>query len=341
MSADLERVGVVFVAYGPQPLLRRAVEACLESTGVALEIVIVDNGVPDDEALAGLESERVRVIGEGINLGFAAGCNFGAAHLHSDYIAFINTDAIVEPEALVQLSRSLHDPEVGIASASLRLAGDPDRMNAAGLDVHPLGLGWCRGFADLASEHPVISEVAAASGAAMALRRDVFTDLGGFDETYFAYYEDIELSHRARLMGFRVIFVPAAIVHHAYAFDTHASKFYLLESNRLITVLSVYRARTLALLAIPLLAQEVALLASSIGGGWSNAKRRSLGSVFRRRAQIREKRRGLQSGRVVDDREFVAMFATRVQPENRPLSHLERLAQSPFIWYWSFARRLV
>jgi GT2 family glycosyltransferase len=236
----LPRVTAVVVAFGNEATLPESVQALLGSIGVSSDVVVVHNGCTD----GGVETIRrwsgVQLIEPGKNLGFAEGCNVGAAEAHGDHVAFVNPDAVVQPDMLARLAEIAADPTVGIASASLRLAEDPERINSAGNPVHFLGFSWCGGLGDQAADHTDSHDVASASGAAMLVRREVWDTIGGFAPEYFAYYEDTELSLRCWQRGLRVVFEPAAIVTHRYEVSRHDRKLYLVERNRLIGVLTLY-----------------------------------------------------------------------------------------------------
>ncbi|MEA2702425.1 MAG: hypothetical protein QOD63_370, partial [Actinomycetota bacterium] len=192
----MRRVSVVIPAFGDDPWLERAVRSVLESTGVEADAVVVDNGA-DPAAVARLaEVAGVTVVRPGTNLGFAGGCNAGAAVAAGDVVAFLNQDAVLDPGALRALAAVACRPDVGIATASIRLADDPDTLNSAGNPLHFLGFGWAGGYGEPAAAHDEACDVLAASGTGMALRAEVWAALGGFAEEYFAYLEDTELSLR-------------------------------------------------------------------------------------------------------------------------------------------------
>ena len=130
-------VSAVVLAYGPEPLLSRCVEALLADPGV--DVVVVDNGCTSDSVEQVAGREGVTVLRPGRNLGFPAGANLGARSARADVIAFVNSDVVVRPGAVAALARAVADPTVGIACASVRLL---DRVQGPGLEVRvrfPLG----------------------------------------------------------------------------------------------------------------------------------------------------------------------------------------------------------
>src|SRR5665647_2881875 len=173
-----------------------------------------------------------------------------------------------------------------------------------------------------ASAHASACDVASASGAGLVVRRALWEQLGGFPAAFFAYQEDVELSWRVWQAGLRVRYVPDAVVVHHYEFSRNDLKMYLLERNRLLFVLTCYGSRTLALLALPLLAFEVAMGAVALTQGWGRQKARGWVWVVRHLRWIRARRRLVQGSRVVPDhphRALVRLWTDRFDPAAIPL----------------------
>ncbi len=180
----------VVLAYGEQPFIHDVVDRVLASTGVAAHVVVVDNGCTSPSLEPLRDRPGVTLLEPGTNTGFTGGCNLGAAAATTDFLAFVNSDALVEPGALAELVAVAARPEVGIASASLRLAETPELLNSAGNPVHVLGLSWAGHLGEPAADHPTEERIPSCTGAAIAVRREVWDALGGFTEEFFAYCED-------------------------------------------------------------------------------------------------------------------------------------------------------
>lgn len=340
-STRLPDVSAVIVAFGDEPWLEGCVHSCLEQRGVAVEVVLVDNGCTDG-AVDRLEgAPGVRVIRPGRNLGFAAGCNLGAANSTAPVLAMVNPDTQPAPGSLAELARVATLPEVGVATCSLRLASDPELLNSAGNEVHFLGLSWSGAFEEPAADHDRQRDVLAASGAGMAIRRELWVQMGGFVEALFAYQEDAELSLRCWQRGLRVVYVPESVIVHRYEFSRNPQKFFLLDRNRLMVVLTLYQRRTLVMLAPLLLLQELAMFPVAVAQGWLPQRLRSVGWILRHVRMIRDRRAWVARQRVVGDDALAPMMATVVQPGNLPLPSWAVTVQSPFVWWWAVVRRLL
>lgn len=310
------RVTAIMLAHGPEPWLADAVEAVLASTGVRVDLVLVDNGTTSP-AIDGIKGEPdVRILRPAENTGYAGGCQLGAAEATGEYLAFVNSDAIVAPPALAALAAVAGQPGVGAAMGSVRLADTPELINTAGNPLHFAGLCWAGGNGEPANRYAVRRHVPSVSGCCFVVPRSVWQRLGGFAPEYFAYYEDAELSLRMWQQGLTVEYVPEAVVWHHYEFSRNDAKYYLVERNRLITVLTTYQARTLLLLAPVLALTEAAMLAAALAGGWVRPKLRGWAWLWGNRGWLRARRRRLQAVRTVGDRQVAELMTGRFDATN-------------------------
>jgi GT2 family glycosyltransferase len=296
-------------------------------------VIVVDNGGDADVP------EGVRLISPTKNLGFAAGCNLGARQATGDALVFLNPDTVVARGGLTELVRPLEDPTIGIVSARLRLLDRPELLNSAGNEVHVTGIAWAGLYGEPAERVTELRDVAFPTGAAMAIRREVFEELGGFTEKLFMYQEDLILGWRVRLRGLRVVVAPGADVYHEYDFARHASKHYLLERNRLVFVLSSYSPRLLLLLSPVLLSTEAALLALALKEGWARDKLAGWGWLIRNARWLRRHRRETQRLRRVRDRELADYLSPTLAPAMIPVPSPVRAINPLVARYWKLVKK--
>jgi len=334
------RVTAVVLAFGESPHLVDAVTTLLDSRDVDLEVIVVDNGGAG-AALAQLRPfDGVRIIGDGRNLGYTGGVNLGASSAAGDHLAFVNSDAIVAPDALSALVAALADDEVALASGSVRLADRPELINSAGNPVHYSGLSWAGGLGTPASQWPA-ADITAASGALMMTRTSTWQELGGLYEPMFAYMEDTELSLRCWQRGWRVRYVPEAVATHHYEFSRHARKFQLLERNRLLMVATLWPARLLMVAAPVLVGLELAMTLVALRDGWLRHKATGWLWLWRHRREVIARRRDLRAARVIDDRAFAALLVGDVTPGEGLGLTVPALARTASRAYWRLVRRLL
>jgi GT2 family glycosyltransferase len=270
------------------------------------EVVVVDNVSHDGTAgVARRVAADARVVESGANLGFAGGCALGARESRAPLLLFLNPDVVPAEGSLDALRACAAERPGWGAWQALVTMPDERHVNTAGNVVHYVGIGWAgdlgRAVADVAPEP---HDVGFASGAALAIRREAWDAVGGFDPRFFMYAEDLDLSLRLRLAGWGVGVVPAARVAHEYEFAKGDYKWFYLERNRWWTVLGTYPAPVLALLAPALAAFELAVVATAWRGGWLRAKLRAQVAVLRELPAILRRRRAVQATRVIATADF-------------------------------------
>ncbi|KQZ90649.1 hypothetical protein ASD62_16500 [Phycicoccus sp. Root563] len=286
----MSTLSVVVVGYGDEPDLPACLAAIRRELAEGDDVVLVDNGVTALPDLTG-----VRLVTAPGNGGFADGCHLGADATAGDVLVFVNSDAVIGPGALDAMRSAVHDPGVGLATGLVVMADDPAVVNAAGNPVHFLGISWAGGFGEPSSRHQAPRDVASISGAFFAVRRTVWEELGGLDRSYFLYHEDADLSLRCWLAGLRVVFTPTAVAEHAYAFAKNPHKMFLLERNRLVTVLTSYPTPLLRRVLPALLVTEPLLLVMAVAQGWAGPKLRSWVWLVRNATAIRARRQRIQA----------------------------------------------
>jgi GT2 family glycosyltransferase len=217
----------------------------------------------------------------------------------------------------------------------------PEILNSAGGAVHFLGLGWAIGYGEPASRYADPRDVAAASGAGMAMRASIFAELGGFTEELFLYHEDAELSLRCWLSGRRVVFVPTAHIAHEYEFSRHAAKLYFLERNRLVVVITCYQRRTLLLLAPALVLYELGMVVVACSQGWGRDKLRGWRWLWEQRTWLRAQRQEVQARRRVADHSLARLLSARFDSTALPASAVVAFVDRLLAAYWRLVRTLV
>jgi N-acetylglucosaminyl-diphospho-decaprenol L-rhamnosyltransferase len=327
-------VAVVVVCHNSAGDVARSLPSLRAQLRDGDELVVVDNGSTDAAAVRALAPDAV-VMEPHANLGFAGGANLGAKHSSAPLIFFLNPDARVEPGS-VQALRDAADarPGWGAWQALVTLPGG-DAINTAGNPVHFLGFGWAGGHGrPVPQAGGELREVASASGAALVVRREAWDAAGGFEERYFMYGEDLDLSLRLRCMGWGVGVVPDARIEHDYEFAKGDYKWFYLERNRWWTLLGVYPARLLILLAPALVLFELALLPVAWRGGWLRPKLRAMIAAIAAPATIRARRRRLSAARTISPSQFAAILTADLDsPFLGPVSEL-RLVRTLSGLYW-------
>lgn len=232
MSPD---VSVVIVTWNGRQYLDACLRAVQAQEGVDAEIVLVDNASSDGTAAyVRTRFPDVRLVQLDENRGFAGGNNAGAREARGTYLAFLNNDTIADPHWLGALRRGV-DASSGFLLATSRIVymHDPSVIDSAGDGVFRWGGAFKRHHGEPAEAAAQPIEVFGMCGAACLIAKAVFDEIGGFDEDFFASHEDVDLSYRARLRGYRCRYVPDALVrHHGSATIGTISRFAVFHGQR-------------------------------------------------------------------------------------------------------------
>ncbi|GAB4237153.1 MAG: glycosyltransferase family 2 protein [Acidobacteriota bacterium] len=208
-------ITVVIPTWNRWELLQNCLDSLLDQTRVP-RILVVDNGSTDGTR----ENLRnyyppVQVLGLTRNLGFARAVNLGLQRVRTAYVALLNNDTVADREWVAAGLDALHScPEYGFFASRMLMLQDPSRLDSAGDVYGPTGLPLKRGNGEPADRYREREEVLGASAGAAFYRRELFQRVGGFDEDFHIYLEDVEWSLRARLFGYRCLYLPDAVVYH-------------------------------------------------------------------------------------------------------------------------------
>jgi GT2 family glycosyltransferase len=212
-------VSILIVCWNSSKCLPRCLASLSLQTFQGFEVIIVDNGSVD-KGTDGLEKSypglRLRVERLPTNLGFASANNLAARIAQGRWLVMLNADAFPEPDWLAELiaATEVH-PEFSSFSSRQLQASNPSILDGAGDAYHVSGMAWRLGMgysADLNGLQE--SEIFSPCAAAAMYLRDAFLDVGGFDEDFFSYFEDVDLGFRLQLRGYRCMYLPKAVVHH-------------------------------------------------------------------------------------------------------------------------------
>jgi GT2 family glycosyltransferase len=247
---------VVVVTWNRRNLLR----ACLlslarQNLNQPFEVVVIDNGSDDgssDMVLSEFGKStsiangfRAELIRNPENRGFCAANNQGFAASDSEFVALLNNDAEAEPDWLQKLVGAFDGrPDVGMAASKILVYDDPRRIDKAGHLIYPDGQNRGRGSGELdEGQYDRVEEILWPDGCAAMYRREMLDQIGGFDEDLFAYADDAELGLRARIAGWKCLYIPGAVVRHhrgATLGVRSSRRLELIERNRVLLAAKLF-----------------------------------------------------------------------------------------------------
>jgi GT2 family glycosyltransferase len=211
------------------------------------EIIAVDNSGRGLVRHCGTAA-NLKIIENPTNVGYGAAVNQAARQSRAPFLAVLNDDAEAHPEwlsALVEVMEA--DAGIGLCASQVRLAGEAG-LDSAGMLIAADGSSKQRGHGEHPASYKVREEVLFPSGSAALYRREMFDQIGGFDEEFFLYCEDTDLGLRARRNGWTCLYVPEAIVEHHYSHSAGRAsglKAFYVERNRLFVVIKNFPMRLL------------------------------------------------------------------------------------------------
>jgi GT2 family glycosyltransferase len=307
-------LSIVIVSWNSAAYLPQCLTSLRAQTLKNFETIIVDNGSVDN-SIDKLESKwpdlNLKVIRLEENRGFAAANNIGARLASGRWLTLLNTDAFPEPDWLERLlGAAKNNPQYSFFASRQLKANDPDFLDGAGDIYHISGLAWRR-----YAEFPAAcfglesNEIFSACAAAAMYSRQAFLQVGGFDEDFFSYHEDVDLSFRLRLQGFRCLYVPDAIVKHVGSVSVGAHSDFALYHWQRNFIWSFIQNMPLALLWKALPAHLLANVIYQL-----NYIRRGRGAILwkakvdalRRLSDVLRKRKDIQKNSRVDPSELLA-----------------------------------
>jgi GT2 family glycosyltransferase len=312
-------VSIIIPNWNGKKYLRDCLEAVHAQTYTDFEVLLVDNA-SSDPSIEFVKTffPEIRVIPLSQNRGFSGAANAGIKGAKGEFIALLNNDAQADPQWLEELVKAIQtSPDIGFCASKIVIAPQGAKIDAAGDTYTSFGVALKRGHALSKNRYSRKELVFGACAAAALYRRSLFAEIGLFDEDFFCTYEDVDLSFRAQLSGYRCLFVPEAVVHHigggTLGQDNHFTAYY--GQRNLESVLFQNMPARLLLKYLPVHCSYLilAFLHNTLkgrGGIFLRAKRDALLQIER----VLAKRKNIQAKRRV------------------PLEYLERIFDRRSLW---------
>jgi GT2 family glycosyltransferase len=221
----MPKISVIIPNYNGSRFLKACLSSLKEQTYTDFEIILVDDASNDD-SLPFVQTcyPDTRIIALKKNVGFASAVNEGIRQANGQYIALLNNDTETDKNWLMELNRALESHEdVGFCASLMINYNNRNLVDCAGIGFSSWGRAYKRGEGEAIDYYQQPSFIFGASGGAAIYRKELFEKVGLFDEDFWAFFEDVDLSFRAQLAGFQCLYVPTAIVYHIGT-ATHSKK---------------------------------------------------------------------------------------------------------------------
>lgn len=318
-------VSVIVVNFNSGRMLQRCLECLRNQSHRAGRVMIIDNASSDDS----IESAR-RLFPEfeyvllPENTGFAAANNWAIERCDTEFVALLNPDAFAEPNWLREFVKAARQiPDAASFGSCQLIEGKSDVLDGIEDVCHISGLVWRGGYGRLRHQYDdVAKDIFSPCAAAALYRRQAIRDVGGFDEDFFCYVEDVDLGFRLRLSGWRSWYVPTAVVRHlgsASTGDAHSSFAVYHGHRNLVWMYVKNMPGRLFWLLLPLhLAMNlVSVIWLSFRGQGRVILRAKLDAILGLR-QAWRKRALVQNRRTISESELLGMLNRKLIPIRRP-----------------------
>ena len=284
-----------------------------------LEIVIVDDN-SKDESVNFIKNNfpNFTLLQSKINSGYVGANNLGyeyAKKVKADFIYLLNQDTEIEANFLQPLYNFAQANKFGTLQSKLRLYPATNKINTIGNVIHFLGFGYGSCGGDLDKNDQNIQKINYASGAGELVSMSALADLGYlFDETMFAYLEDLDLGWSLSLLGYDNYLVPASVIYHKYEFSRSMKQVYWFERNRIWVMLKNYKLLTLLLLFPAWLVMEIGQLYFAWRNNYLKNKIKAYKWIFSGTEWgiLLAKRKNIQAKRKISDRQMLASFSGKI-----------------------------
>ncbi len=277
-------VAIVLVGFNSRKYLDDCLQSIQASHYKKYEIIFVDNFSTDDSvAYIRQHYPAVTIIENPGNYGFAkannSGINYALAH-GANAVFLLNIDTVLDPDCLGTLVKESDKKTVLQPLILLHDHGKKTHLiNTTGNYLNFLGVSYCSGYRTPENK-AMAQEIPAASGAGLFVPKPIMQAVGGLDERFFMYHEDLDWSWRARKLGFTIRLIPQAKLWHKYAFSRNKTKMFYVERNRLLFLFKHFSSKTLILISPMLVLQELLALALATKEGYLGPKLRSYGQII-------------------------------------------------------------
>ena len=352
----MKKVGIILVGY--KDYVNRFLIECRDSLRTQnypkelYQVYIIDNcsinncefikkNYPEAKCTSRPDGNYTAANNLGIKMAYADGC---------EYFVIANIDTKFDPNWLAELVKAAEsDYCIGIAQSKILLypktkkEWEKPKINSIGNAIHFLGFGFTRGYKELDKPIKGLPEITYASGCSFIIKKEVLDKIGNYDEEYWMYHDDIEISWRAKLAGYKIVLAPLSIVYHKYEFSRSVRMIYYMERNRYLVMFHYYKLATILLILPAIIAMELGIIIYSLTQGWFKTKLEVTAYFLRPNTWIKiiSKRQKVKKIRKLPDKKVIKNFEGRVLFQEIENPILKYIANPLFNFYWQIIKKII
>ena len=295
IMALLQDTSVIIVTYNHESFI----ENCLNSINTDfLDVIVVDNDSSDGTTdLIERKFPSVKLIRNRGNYGYGNGVNLGVKHSERKYLVILNPDVKMGENSIKELIVPLENRE-DIVTVPKALVYDGSKINTCGNIEHFTGLPFTRGLGEDIDSFNESMFINGLSGVCFAIKRDLYLKIGGFDESFFLYMEDVDLSWNIHVNKLKVLYIPSSVIYHDYKLIVPAEKIYYLEKGRYIILKKYFTWKQYLIILPSLLITEMFAMGYSILKGPKGIKFKL--KAMKEGFQIEIKKKNCDTGKLLE-----------------------------------------
>lgn len=281
---------------------------------------------------------------------YAAANNLGIRKAIEDgfnYFLVANMDTYLEKDCLHNLNKAIKHNKNSLIQAKILLYSSINKtekiINTTGNHFHYLGFGLTGDYKAQDWEIEGYPEIGYASGCAYILNKKIFETIGGYDEKYYMYHDDMELSLKSKLAGFKAVLAPKAEIYHKYEFSRSVRMLYYMERNRFLFMFTFYTPRLLLLLTPMCLILDLGMFFYALTNGWIKTKLKVSLYFLNPKTwwYIFKKRREVAKMQKVSKREIFQEFKGKILFQEIENPILKYIANPILGLYWKLIKKII
>lgn len=304
-------ITIIILNYNGAKYLLECVDSVYKTAGCKLEVILIDNNSSDNSQVICKEKfPEVILIQNKENIGLAAR-NIGIKKAMGDFIVFLDSDTVVNPNWLITLLNSFEKNGAGLYQPKLLEKERPKIINSCGNMINIFGLGYSRGKGEKDyGQYNKFQTIGYTSGACTFSSSDIIRKIGEVDKIFFSYHDDLDYGWRAWLLDIPSYYEPKSVVYHlgSPTLKWTAKKFFFLERNRWICLLYLYSRKSLLRIFPLLIIIEVGIFFFLLSKGLAKSKVNSFFSLFKLYNDIKKRHKRISKIRKVSDKRVIKKF---------------------------------
>ncbi len=338
-------VSIIILNYNGGELIVDCIKSIYATKNCNFEIILIDNCSSDNSHIVCKEKfPEIILFQNDKNIGMSAR-NIGIKNCKGDFIVFLDSDTEVAPNWLTTFIESYKQHGDGLYQPKFLKKGQSDLIDSAGNMINIFGLAYARGKGEQdCGQYDEFQTISYTAGACIFSSTDIIKKIGKVDEIFFAYHDDVDYGWRALLLGIKSYYEPKVIVYHfsSPTFQWSKKKFFLLERNRWICLLTLYSKKTFIKISIFLFLIEFGMFFYFLRHGMALTKIKTYVSLLKIRNEIKKKRERLEKDRLFNDRIIIQSFVDDFWlPTYKMDKHASKFINSWFVIMNKQARKLI